>query len=356
MFLSSCSWTSIILDCNGTWWGFGRNNEGQLALEADNDVAYPRVASFPHNLASVRAGSRFVTWLTPTGELWISGKVKNYRTNGFERIETDKAIDKVAAGLMYFLALDVDGKLWGGGENDSGQLGPRLEEFEVGVEWRRIPCSSINKQIINIACGGCHCFVVDIDNGVWSMGKNNRGQLGLGPKVNRLDLQTSFKKVNLDFCVAEVYGGFEHSVIVQDDGSIWTCGSSTFGQIGEVRNDSQTSEFLKIPNLHTRKRAFGGHHSLVMNEVGEVYVWGYNAFGQLGLENKTNQSSPTRLSAFSQVQLLAAGRNHSMVVDESGWLWVFGNNYNGELGIGVVRSGDQSKPHKSEAFNQHVIM
>ena len=85
-----------------------------------------------------------------------------------------------------------------------------------------------------------------------------------------------------------------------DDGEIYVCGWNKNGQLGlpsQQQVDSLT--FSRVPSLLHRitKVSCGWNHTMVMSEEGVVYVWGSNAFGQLGVPEVQRQSeTPVQLS------------------------------------------------------------
>lgn len=66
---------------------------------------------------------------------------------------------------------------WGNG--DCGRLG--LSRVGISEEIPRIVRALLDVQIKQVACGGAHTVVVDEDGSVFTMGLNDSGQLGHNP-------------------------------------------------------------------------------------------------------------------------------------------------------------------------------
>ena len=84
-----------------------------------------------------------------------------------------------------------------------------------------------------IACGRRHTFIIKNDGSVWSCGYNSQGQLGLG--TSDTNAHSTFTQVttNINNDVHRMFCNFSHhSFIIKSDGTIWTCGYNNTGQLG----------------------------------------------------------------------------------------------------------------------------
>ena len=97
--------------------------------------------------------------------------------------------------------------------------------------------------IKQIACGGNHTMIIKNDGSLWSCGHNDYGQLGLSDTDNR----TIFTKVitNTNNDVKEVICGDQHGFILKNDSSICSCGYNNYGQLGFDNTD--VIIFITIP-------------------------------------------------------------------------------------------------------------
>lgn len=76
--------------------------------------------------------------------------------------------------------------------------------------------------------------------------------------------------------------GFYHSLALQTDGTMWSWGGNSFGQLGDGTTTNRSTP-VQVPGL-TEVTAVGGggNHSLAARFDGTVWAWGWNAYGQLG--------------------------------------------------------------------------
>ena len=71
----------------------------------------------------------------------------------------------------------------------------------------------------------CHTLILKNDGTLWSTGWNANGQLCLGDFNNR----TTFTQItaNADD-IKSVYCGWNHTLILKNDGTLWGCGQNNF--------------------------------------------------------------------------------------------------------------------------------
>ena len=139
---------------------------------------------------------------------------------------------------------------------------------------------------------------------------------------------------SLSQAVVSMAMGEEHNIVVEDDGSVWTWGDNSSGQLGNgtiVPNNSPIK--VQIPGNATVVAA-GGYHSLVLLDDGSVLSWGSNRNGQLGDDSGVDQLSPVPVNGISGVTAIVAGTYHSVALTSDGLVWAWGDNSNGQLGNG----------------------
>ena len=95
-------------------------------------------------------------------------------------------------------------------------------------------------------------------------------------------------------------------------------------------------------------RIAGGYqHSLGLKADGSLWAWGYNGYGQLGLGDYTNRRSPTKVG--TGWVAIAGGYSHSLGLKADGSLWAWGNNGSGQLGLGDTTN--RLSPTQIKVFN-----
>ena len=232
-------------------------------------------------------------------------------------------IKQISCGEYFTVCLDIEGFIWSFGKNESGQLG-------VGNELR----SDIPQQIpdiplvYSISSGGSHTLVITVDGDIWSFGHNGNGQLCLG----HFDNQKKPQKTSLSD-ITKIVSGFRYSLLQKNSGEIYGVGSNGYGQLGMGATTVQTQPRL-IPNQPSDIHQFscGYFHSLFLDNDGNVYSTGYNAYGSLGLSNNISHFSLNQILNIPPIMHITAIGYSSYLLDFEGEIWSFGNSIYGQLG------------------------
>ncbi|WP_278277590.1 RCC1 domain-containing protein [Anaeromicrobium sediminis] len=191
-----------------------------------------------------------------------------------------------------------------------------------------------------ITAGGFHSLAIDPNYKVWTWGRNDNGQLGDGTFTSS-NIPVRVSKVTGLSNVIAITAGRLHSLAIDCNGQAWGWGGTFFGELGDgtsgpgqdMNTPVQVSESTGLSNVIAI--AAGGFHSLAIDCSGQPWAWGRNWFGQLG--NGTSgpgviSSTPVQVSGLSNVIAISAGSAHSLAIDCSGQPWAWGRNNNGQLG------------------------
>lgn len=131
-------------------------------------------------------------------------------------------------GSRHSLAIDENGRVWGWGDNSSGQLGLGHTKPVAGMAL----IQGLPARASFIAAGAQHSVVLLTDGTVWVWGANNRGQIGQGV-VDAFAVQTSPVRMTMPGRVVDVAAGndFVMALIGQRDksggaqGGVWLWGA-----------------------------------------------------------------------------------------------------------------------------------
>jgi alpha-tubulin suppressor-like RCC1 family protein len=186
--------------------------------------------------------------------------------------------------------------------------------------------------VIAISAGGNHSLMLKSDGTVWGCGFDSTGLLGQGGTTNT-NKYYPVQMLGVTGAIAIAAGG-HHSVILKNDGTVWTCGDNYFGELGNGSNINNNTA-TPISGLNgIIAIAAGNYHSIALKNDGTVYTWGSNSGGQLGLGNDIDSNVPVQISGLSGATSIEAGMGHSFIQKNDGTFWGSGFNYQGQLGIG----------------------
>jgi len=230
-------------------------------------------------------------------------------------------VTKIAAGGSQSFFLKSGGSLWVMGANDYGQLGDGTASRSTS------PKKIVTTNVTAIAGGGIHSLFLKSDSSLWGMGYNGDGELG---DTTYNDAHSPEKIVNTN--VTAIAAGEWHSLFLKTDGSLWAMGWNSFGQLGDgniLRPDVNNP--VRIVTTNVTAIAAGWNHSLFIKSDGSLWGMGDNSSGQLGDGTWDAQLYPEKI-VDSGVTAIAAGQFHSVFLKSDGSFWGMGYNYNGELG------------------------
>jgi alpha-tubulin suppressor-like RCC1 family protein len=150
-------------------------------------------------------------------------------------------------------------------------------------------------------------------------------QAGLAPSVVRRE----------DYVITgAIAAGEAYSVALKADGSVWTWGNNTFGQLGDGGTAGRTSPSQVLTGATAI--AAGYHHAVALKTDGTVWAWGENYAGEVGDGTTTIRRSPVPVSGLSNVVAVAASFCNSYAVKADGTVWAWGLNWGGQIGDGTT--------------------
>ena len=230
--------------------------------------------------------------------------------------------------------------MFGWGRNDRGQLG-------VGDKVNREVPTLVTrllktKAVVQVAAGYAHSACLTADGLVFVCGCGDNGQLGVGdiegdiegrvvPTLVRGELQG--KKV------LQVAGGGTHTMCVTNEGAVFAFGSSCYGQLGvgddQARRLVPTLLRRGLENKLVLQVAAGGYHTIFVTADGLVYARGRSSSGQLGVGDTENRLVPTLVTGQLQGKTavyVASGGHHTLCITADGSLFSWGGNLDDQLG------------------------
>lgn len=187
-----------------------------------------------------------------------------------------------------------------------------------------------------------HFVVLKEDGSVWSWGDNSFGQVGIGGTSSPAAVR--MQDGNRLSSIKAIAAGAHHSVALDEGGFVWAWGKNDYGQLGRTTIFPSSPYPDKVKKNDTEELtgiiavAAGAHHTLAVDRNGEVWAWGQNFYGQLGNGMGTGtflqQEIPVKIAGLQDVVAVTAGREHSVALKRDGRVMVWGRNTFGQLGLG----------------------
>ena len=217
--------------------------------------------------------------------------------------------------------------LWTWGDNVYGQLGDNT------ITDRSSPVQTIagGTNWKSVGCGYYHTAAIKTDGTLWSWGRNTYGQLGDNTQTDKSSpVQTIATGTNWK----SVAGGKYHTAAIKTDGTLWTWGYNGSGQLGDNTQINKSSPVQTIAaGTNWKSVAGGSYHTAAIKTDGTLWSWGYNFHGELGDNTATGKNSPVQtIAAGTNWKSVACGYYHTAAIKTDGTLWLWGVNIFGQLG------------------------
>jgi alpha-tubulin suppressor-like RCC1 family protein len=324
-------------------WTWGNNSFGaQLGTNDITNRSTP-VTTFAGgtNWKQVSAGSAHCAAIKTDGTLWTwgygnIGRLGNATTTNRSTPVTTFAggtnWKQVSAGAFHTAAIKTDGTLWTWGYGADGQLGNAattnastpVTTFAGGTNW---------KQVSGI---GYHIAAIKTDGTLWTWGNGSLGQLGNAATTNRSTPVTTFAGgTNWK----QVSGSGYHTAAIKTDGTLWTWGNGTFGELGNstVLTTRSTPVTTFAGGTNWKQVSVGSYLTAAIKTDGTLWTWGFGLFAQLGNAATTNRSTPvTTFAGGTNWKQVSGGGAHIAAIKTDGTLWAWGNGDFGQLGNSTV--------------------
>ncbi|NLT50021.1 MAG: T9SS type A sorting domain-containing protein [Ignavibacteria bacterium] len=253
--VASGEYHSIALASDGTVYTWGSNYYGQLGNGNNEDSNVPvavdisgvlsgktikAIAAGGYHTIALDSDGTVYSWGINYGQL---GNGNNIDSNVPVAVDTSgvlsgKTITAVAAGYFHSIALDSDGIVYTWGDNDYGQLGNGNNTDS------NVPVATIisGKKIKAIAAGGYHSIALASDGTVYTLGSNYSGQLGNGNNIDsNVPVAVDTSGVLSGKTITAVTAGYYHSIILVSDGTVYTWGRNSEGELGNNENNENSN-------------------------------------------------------------------------------------------------------------------
>ena len=221
--------------CDGKVFGFGANNDEQLAsssCESSGDLP-GAIVSLPTAIP----------------------------------IDSSGPIVQIDCGSSFSLAMDSNGKLFGWGSNEDGQLG--LPEATESIKVPRVICENVSC----FSAGSYHTAIVTKAGKVMTAGESGQsklGRTGSGYEFGEISLPTEIERPINVACGGGV------TFVACESGNIAVTGNGAKGELGLGTSVRDTEDkFVLIPSVKFKSISAGANsNSAICAQSGVVYVWG----------------------------------------------------------------------------------
>jgi alpha-tubulin suppressor-like RCC1 family protein len=357
--VSGGSFHMAAIKTDGTLWTWGNGGNGQLGDTSVTTIISTPITTFAGgtNWKQVSCGYNHTIALTDDGVnkllfVWGNGRVTgNDINNNIPNSLSGTNWKQVSSGGQHTAAIKTDGTLWAWGSGSTGRLGNAvttnastpITTFAGGTNWKQV------------SSGFSFITAIKTDGTLWTWGNGNYGQLGTLLENNlRFTPVTTFAGGTnwADTATAEpedlytLSAGNVHTAAIKTDGTLWTWGLGTSGQLGNRAITNISTPITTFAGGTNWKQVSSGNaHTAAIKTDGTLWTWGAGSTGRLGNGVTTgNISTPiTTFAGGTNWKQVSSGSVHTAAIKTDGTLWSWGYGFYGRLGNGIT-TGNRSTP------------
>ncbi|KAI8340746.1 regulator of chromosome condensation 1/beta-lactamase-inhibitor protein II [Chlamydoabsidia padenii] len=222
--------------------------------------------------------------------------------------EGDRIVD-IVCGMDNTVFTTDNNKIYAMGWGADGQLGQGDDQSGD----RCVPsCLPLDGPIQKLSSSTDFTLALKGDGQLWVWGNSEYGQGMQGSKIDRI--LAPLPVTILDQVIVDIAAGGPFSVILTQDGSVYTCG---YGSLGLGKEALETLTPRKVKGLGRAIRVFAAtDYAAAITESGDLFTWGLNgSSGRLGLGHHQHEYVAKQVDMENNTVVdVALGTNHALAL------------------------------------------
>jgi len=181
-------------------------------------------------------------------------------------------------------------------------------------------------------CISSHSFIISQNGAVFGSGSNKDGQLGVGNYTRSFSTP---QEIKFDQKIKQIATGINHSLFLDENGVVYSCGNNYHSQLGLGNNNKKTKP-RNLPQIIEKfhepivEICCSSISSLFRGISGKVYGCGC----QLGLNYYNDQPFPIEIPTKDEkIGQISASIKHAILLTITHKILVFGSNSYGRIGF-----------------------
>lgn len=265
-----------------------------------------------HTIARTENGLVFTWGGGKNGRLGHCDEKIRAQPTWVQHLKQERALS-VTAGYHNNLVLTEKGQVWSWGWGAHGQLGlGDIKDRDTPTVIEELS----HERILMLSCGDRHSFAVTEDGKVYGWGSNEFGQLGCGKKHDTI-LRPGIIEGLQGLKIIFISSGDRHSAAITNTGAVYTWGCGTDGQCGHGMFKDVTRPKLvdKLIGKFIVDVKCGHNFTMVMTSDSEVFTWGNNTYGQLGNNGNGKSNLPVKVinQSSASISKVSCGHFHCIM-------------------------------------------
>ncbi len=345
---------TLFLCYDGNVYGTGENGPGQLGINGESNYYVPTLIESVTGVGMIFCGNTTSYFVCSNGDVYACGYNHagqfGLGNTGYEYTPTlltffsGKIVNYIQAFDHFTIYVCNDRSVYGAGNNYNGEVGDGTIERIITPTLYTTLNTTFSNTITSISYSREFSLFLDGSGHVYGTGANYSGGLGLGHNNDVSDLTQITSGIGSKTVTKIATCLYNNSsIFLCSDGTVYSCGSNNYGQLGLGDNDDRNvpTQITTLSNI-TDIACGGNGHTLFLDGDGNVYGCGNNGAGQLGLNDQINKNIPNQIpsSRFSSIPVISitTGLYQSYFICSDDSAYSCGNNPFGELGLSYANS------------------
>ena len=246
-------------------------------------------------------------------------------------------------GYLRFTIKTTDNKIYSMGNNTCGDCGvdskasqiPRFTEIDM----TNIKPNNNELNDISAITNSGNTMLFCINDIVYGNGSNHCGQFGIFQSPNQripYDIQFPFKQGR----IIQIECGYSHTLFLNDKGQIFSCGKNEAYQCGLGHNQEEMKIITRVEcHGFIKKIDCGSYFNLCLSDKDQLYVFGSNNGHQCGIYNNHNDNKYIKKPMINpyfkerNIKIMSARTkdHHCACIDLNEKVYLFGQNGNNKI-------------------------
>lgn len=337
--VASTTFDSVFIAADGRAYGVGNNADGEITGAGARTSPAP-LTGLPAGVRATAVSANFfnVLVLGSNGTAYGAGQNTSHELTGastankttltpMSGLPASVTATAVAMGYDFSVVLGSDGKVYGTGDNGSGQLTGATNPTTTLTAMTGLPNGV---KAAAVSAGAAQTVVLGSDHRAYGTGSNFAGDLS-GPAGGYTTL-TPFTDLPLGVHVVAIAAGFHNDVLLMSDQHALVFGTNVDGELGIGSTDSNPhARGVRVPVDSVVAISAGYRAVVVVDAAGVAYGAGANTSGELTGTPGNNLtfaflSVTTGAHSTARVVEAAVGENDTLVRDADGVVLGSGDN------------------------------
>lgn len=259
----------LLLDKENNVWGYGENKFHELGLS--KGIYIKDFTLIPNIKAKyVSAVYKHSVFLDINNNVWACGCKFSNRVGDeiynntysnvlyvptiiLRKVESNYEpikVKEISAGMSHTLMLDINNNVSTIGKNDSyGSANVYLYSYhDKKIKGKHITCNS------------CNNFIIDINDNVWYFGNN----------IFKKNIKSPIMIDNIK--AKKIIIGDSDCFIIDLDNNVWVCGTNEYCQL--ILSDKDITNFKQIPNIKAKNIIISDYSTILIDMSDDLFLYG----------------------------------------------------------------------------------